>query len=76
MPVGAMYPGTFDPITNGHYELIRRAATIFDRVVVAVAASPNIPGSDPRIVKDPPRGAHAYGARSACHDRQRECGFL
>ena len=41
MPAGAMYPGTFDPITNGHYELVRRAARIFERVVVAVAASPH-----------------------------------
>ncbi len=32
-----VYPGTFDPITNGHMDLIRRAATLFDRVVVAVA---------------------------------------
>ena len=40
MSVGAMYPGTFDPITNGHTELVRRAAGLFDRVVVAVAASP------------------------------------
>jgi len=39
--VGAMYPGTFDPITNGHYELVRRAAAMYDRLVVAVAASPN-----------------------------------
>ena len=37
---GAMYPGTFDPITNGHYDLVRRAAGIFDRVVVAVASNP------------------------------------
>jgi pantetheine-phosphate adenylyltransferase len=37
---GAMYPGTFDPITNGHYDLVRRAADIFDRVIVAVAANP------------------------------------
>ncbi len=41
MSVGAMYPGTFDPITNGHHELVRRAARLFDRVVVAVAASPH-----------------------------------
>jgi pantetheine-phosphate adenylyltransferase len=37
----AMYPGTFDPITNGHNDLVRRAATIFDRLVVAIAANPN-----------------------------------
>ena len=40
MAVGAMYPGTFDPITNGHLELVRRAAQLFDTVVVAVAESP------------------------------------
>jgi len=32
-----VYPGTFDPITNGHTDLIQRAANLFDRVVVAVA---------------------------------------
>jgi pantetheine-phosphate adenylyltransferase len=36
----AMYPGTFDPITNGHYDLVRRAAAIFDGVVVAIASNP------------------------------------
>jgi pantetheine-phosphate adenylyltransferase len=36
-----MYPGTFDPITNGHQDLVRRAAGIFDRVIVAIAANPN-----------------------------------
>jgi pantetheine-phosphate adenylyltransferase len=41
MSVGAMYPGTFDPITNGHHDLVRRAARIFDKIVVAVAASPH-----------------------------------
>lgn len=35
-----LYPGTFDPITRGHTDLIERAARIFDEVVVAVAASP------------------------------------
>jgi len=41
MSLNAMYPGTFDPVTNGHQELVRRAAGIFHRVVVAVAASPH-----------------------------------
>ena len=38
---GALYPGTFDPITNGHHDLVRRAASLFDRVIVAIAANPN-----------------------------------
>ncbi len=37
----AMYPGTFDPITNGHTDLVRRAAGLFDRVIVAIASNPN-----------------------------------
>jgi pantetheine-phosphate adenylyltransferase len=41
MKRNAMYPGTFDPITNGHHDLVRRAASIFDRVFVAIAANPN-----------------------------------
>jgi pantetheine-phosphate adenylyltransferase len=36
----AVYPGTFDPITNGHQDLIRRAAVIFDRVVIGIASNP------------------------------------
>lgn len=40
MSTPALYPGTFDPITNGHADLVRRAARIFDRVVVAIAANP------------------------------------
>ncbi|MCR6653040.1 MAG: pantetheine-phosphate adenylyltransferase [Cellvibrionaceae bacterium] len=35
-----VYPGTFDPITNGHVDLVQRASHLFDSVVVAVAASP------------------------------------
>lgn len=34
-----VYPGTFDPITNGHKDLIERAAAMFDEVIVAIAAS-------------------------------------
>jgi pantetheine-phosphate adenylyltransferase len=41
MSISALYPGTFDPITNGHQDLIRRAASIFQRVVVAIAANPS-----------------------------------
>ena len=40
MKRNAMYPGTFDPITNGHHDLVRRAARLFDKVVIAIAASP------------------------------------
>jgi len=39
MKRNAVYPGTFDPITNGHQDLVRRAAGIFDRVIVAIAAN-------------------------------------
>ena len=36
----AVYPGSFDPITNGHLDIIERAANVFDTVVVAVLANP------------------------------------
>ena len=35
-----LYPGTFDPITNGHADIVRRAARMFDKVVIAIAANP------------------------------------
>ncbi len=37
MSVAAMYPGTFDPITLGHEDLVKRAVKVFDRVVIAIA---------------------------------------
>lgn len=40
MSVTALYPGTFDPITNGHSDLVRRATQVFDKVIVAIAANP------------------------------------
>lgn len=40
MSVVAVYPGTFDPITNGHSDLVQRAAGLFDKVIVAIAANP------------------------------------
>ena len=36
----AVYPGSFDPMTNGHVDVIRRASAVFDRLVVAVLANP------------------------------------
>lgn len=41
MTVKAIYPGTFDPITNGHTDLIERASKLFGEVIVGVAASPS-----------------------------------
>lgn len=37
----AIYPGTFDPITRGHEDLVRRAASLFDRLILAIAESPS-----------------------------------
>lgn len=36
----AVYPGSFDPITNGHLDVVQRAAHVFDRVIVAVLGNP------------------------------------
>ncbi|ATC95864.1 pantetheine-phosphate adenylyltransferase [Pseudoalteromonas tunicata] len=41
MNVKAIYPGTFDPITNGHSDLVARAAKMFDHVILAIAFNPN-----------------------------------
>jgi len=43
-PLTAVYPGSFDPITRGHVEIVERALRIFDRVVVAVGRHPSKPG--------------------------------
>ena len=45
----AVYPGTFDPITNGHIDLVDRAAPLFDRLIIGVAESP---GTGPAIPLD------------------------
>jgi pantetheine-phosphate adenylyltransferase len=44
MPVKAIYPGTFDPPTNGHVDLIQRGSKLFDHLIVSVL---NNPGKDP-----------------------------
>ena len=40
MNTKAIYPGTFDPVTNGHIDLVERASKLFDEVIVAIAESP------------------------------------
>ncbi|WP_158782285.1 pantetheine-phosphate adenylyltransferase [Pantoea sp. BAV 3049] len=40
MSTKAIYPGTFDPMTNGHLDIVTRAAVMFDQIVLAIAASP------------------------------------
>ena len=59
MTVAAMYPGTFDPITLGHEDLVKRAALLFDRVVVAIADNP---GSKAPLFTTEERVAMAQGA--------------
>lgn len=39
MSTTVIYPGTFDPVTNGHIDLVQRAASLFDHVIVAIAAN-------------------------------------
>ena len=41
MSVKAIYPGTFDPVTNGHTDLIERASLLFSEVIIGVASNPN-----------------------------------
>ena len=69
----AVYPGSFDPITNGHLDIIGRAADVFDRVIVAVLANPRktplLPVEE-RIARDP-RGARRR-RRARRPDRGRE----
>ena len=36
----AIYPGTFDPVTHGHLDIMRRASNLFDKIIIAVALSP------------------------------------
>jgi pantetheine-phosphate adenylyltransferase len=48
-PLLCVYPGTFDPLTNGHIDLVERASPLFDRIIVAVAANP---GKNPLFTLD------------------------
>lgn len=71
MTVAAMYPGTFDPITLGHEDLVRRASQLFDRVVVAIADNP---GSKAPMFSTDERVAMAASALSELSNVE-VCGY-
>ena len=56
----AVYPGTFDPMTLGHEDLMRRASGLFDRLILAVAAGQS-------VGFEGPLGAHAAAVFRAAH---------
>lgn len=86
MPSRALYAGSFDPITLGHLDLIKRSAAIFDHVVVAVGHNPEKPGLftvDERLnmIKDACRGIKnltlaSYSGLTADFARRQKCGVL
>jgi pantetheine-phosphate adenylyltransferase len=82
----AVYPGTFDPITNGHVDILERSLALFDEVVVAIAVNPrkqplftleersefisDAVGRDPRVVCD------AFEGLLVEYCRERKAGFI
>ncbi len=66
----ALYPGTFDPITNGHFDIIERALKLFDEVVVAVADSSD---KHPRFTLDERVQMVELAVKD--HERVRVVGF-
>jgi pantetheine-phosphate adenylyltransferase len=82
----AVYPGTFDPITNGHQDLVRRAAGIFDRVVIGIASNPGkapvFPVADRvelarRVVEDLPNvSVMGYTGLTVDFAREQACGVV
>ncbi|HEY7753484.1 MAG TPA: pantetheine-phosphate adenylyltransferase [Steroidobacteraceae bacterium] len=82
----AVYPGTFDPITNGHQDLVRRAAGIFDRVVIGIAANPGKAPVFPlearvelaqRVIEDLPNvTVMGYTGLTVDFAREQACGVV
>ena len=70
---GVMYPGTFDPITNGHFDIASRAAKMFDRVVVAIAANP---GKTPALADLPNIEVMGYAKLTVEFARDNGLGFM
>ena len=64
----AIYPGTFDPPTNGHLDLIQRGSHIFDELIVAILCNPE---KEPALFSLAERRRHARGAHQALRKRAR-----
>ena len=70
--ITAIYPGTYDPVTNGHVDVITRAARIFDRVVVGVVGNPHHKAADVRgsgagrVPEEGARRRRSTTSRSTC----------
>lgn len=82
MNYSVVFPGTFDPITNGHYDLIERASNMFDNVIVAIAEnkrkSPFFPLSErvdmAKIVLEPLKNVEVKGFNILLADFARKNG--
>jgi len=72
MKITAIYPGTFDPITNGHVDLVQRACRLFDHVIVAIAAGSS--GAKAPVFTLEERVALAQEILTGC-DNIEVCGF-
>ena len=72
MKITAIYPGTFDPITNGHVDLVQRACRLFDHVIVAIAAGSS--GAKAPVFTLEERVALAKEVLTGC-DNFEVCGF-
>ena len=59
----AIYPGSFDPVTNGHLDIITRAAKMFDKLIVVVLINPLKSYSDSRALRVSAKGNGGYPKR-------------
>lgn len=86
MPTRALYAGSFDPITLGHLDLIKRSAAIFDHLVVAVGHNPDKPGlftvdERMKMIKDASKGIKnlsitSYSGLTAEFAQRQKCSVL
>ena len=66
MPISAMYPGTFDPITNGHIDIVERAARTYSELLVAIGENPAKTGRWPNLNRTQGGPAAHHRGQNAC----------